>query len=113
MLLPLLGTGRLPLIIFALSGVLLTMGVIYGPMGAFLPELFPTEVRYSGASLAYSFGGVLGGAIPSLVSTQLQSAFGAASIGWYASAMAVISFGCILALPETTQRQLQLMPCPL
>lgn len=106
LLFPLLDTGRLPLIILALGGSLLIMGVIYGPMGAFLPELFPTEVRYSGASLANSLGGVLGGAIPPLVSTPLQSAFGAASIGWYASVMALITFGCVLALPETRQLRL-------
>ncbi|STH38025.1 major facilitator superfamily protein [Escherichia coli] len=47
---PLLGSGN-PILVFAflLLGLSL-MGLTFGPMGALLPELFPTEVRYTGAS---------------------------------------------------------------
>jgi metabolite-proton symporter len=106
LLFPLLDTGRLPLIVVGLGGALLLMGVIYGPMGAFLPELFPAELRYSGAGLAYSLGGVAGGAVAPLVATRLQSAFGSASVGWYVSFMALVSLGCLLGLPETREREL-------
>jgi metabolite-proton symporter len=104
LLFPLLDTGRLPLIILGLGGALFLMGVIYGPMGAFLPELFSVRVRYSGAGLAYSLGGVAGGAVAPLVATRLQSAFGSASVGWYVSAMAGVSLVCLLLLPETRER---------
>lgn len=106
LLFPLLDTGHLPLIILGLGGTLLLMGVIYGPMGAFLPELFPAELRYSGAGLAYSLGGVAGGAVAPLVATRLQAEFGSASVGWYVSFMAVLSLICLLLLPETREREL-------
>lgn len=77
------------------------MGLVFGPMGAYLPELFRTEHRYSGASVSYSLGGVLGGAVPPLVATVLG-----AGVGWYVCAMAVLSLLCLLALPETADLRL-------
>ncbi len=105
-LFPLLDTGQPVLIALALGGALFCMGVVYGPMGAYLPELFGARVRYSGASLAYNLGGVLGGAVSPLIATRLQAGFGSASVGWYVSAMAVVSLLCVLALPETREREL-------
>lgn len=105
-LFPLLDTKQPVLMALAIGGALFCMGVVYGPMGAYLPELFGTNVRYSGASLAYNLGGVLGGAVSPLVATRLQSAFGSSSVGWYVSAMAVVSLVCVLALPETREREL-------
>ncbi|WP_425264046.1 MFS transporter [Streptomyces silaceus] len=105
-LFPLLDTEQPVLVALAIGGALFCMGVVYGPMGAYLPELFSTNVRYSGASLAYNLGGVLGGAVSPLVATRLQSAFGSSSVGWYVSAMAVVSLVCVLALPETRDREL-------
>ncbi|WP_245654304.1 MFS transporter [Streptomyces violens] len=105
-LFPLLDTESPVLMALALGGALFCMGVVYGPMGAYLPELFGTKVRYSGASLAYNLGGVLGGAVSPLIATRLQSAFGSSSVGWYVSAMAVISLLCVLVLPETREREL-------
>ncbi|MEV5434142.1 MFS transporter [Streptomyces sp. NPDC052701] len=82
------------------------MGVIYGPMGALLPELFPARLRYSGAGPAYSLGGVAGSAVAPLMATHLQAEFGSASVGWYVSLMAVLSLVCLLLLPETRDREL-------
>ncbi|MGW0805425.1 MFS transporter [Nonomuraea sp. NPDC002799] len=99
---PLMETGSIVLIGVALSGALGLMGLIFGPMGAYLPELFRTEYRYSGASVAYSLGGVLGGAVPPLVATSMQaSGLGVMAVGGYVSAMAVLSLLCLFALPET------------
>ncbi|UNT00831.1 MHS family MFS transporter [Streptomyces tubbatahanensis] len=105
-LFPLLDTGQPLLITLALGGTLFCMGVVYGPMGAYLPELFSARVRYSGASFAYNLGGVLGGAVAPLVATDLQSSYGSSAVGWYVSAMAVVSLVCVLALPETRSREL-------
>ncbi|MGW2344083.1 MFS transporter [Streptomyces sp. NPDC001661] len=105
-LFPLMDTEKPVLIALALGGALFCMGVVYGPMGAYLPELFGAKVRYSGASFAYNLGGVLGGAVSPLIATRLQSALGSSSVGWYVSAMAVVSLLCVLALPETRERQL-------
>ncbi|MFC7714857.1 MFS transporter [Nonomuraea recticatena] len=104
---PLMQTASVPLVGLALSGALALMGLIFGPMGAFLPELFRTEYRYSGASVAYSLGGVLGGAVPPLIATQMQAGgLGVFSVGVYVSAMAVLSLLCLLALPETGEESM-------
>ncbi|MER6510052.1 MFS transporter [Nonomuraea sp. NPDC001636] len=105
---PLMETGSVVLAGVALAGALGLMGLIFGPMGAYLPELFRTEFRYSGASVAYSLGGVLGGAVPPLVATSLQtSGLGVMGVGLYVSAMALLSLLCLLALPETGDSSLR------
>ncbi|MFG3339178.1 MFS transporter [Glycomyces sp. NPDC048151] len=106
-LFPLLETKNLALIALALSGALLAMGIIYGPIGAFLPELFPTKVRYSGAGLAYNLGGLLGGGITPLVVAQIAETSGTAGVGWLLGGISVVNLLCILALPETRHRDLE------
>ncbi|GAA4955342.1 metabolite-proton symporter [Nonomuraea thailandensis] len=104
---PLMETRSIFLVGLALAGALALMGLVFGPMGAYLPELFRTEYRYSGASVAYSLGGVLGGAVPPLVATGMQAGgLGVMAIGAYVSAMALLSLLCLLALPETGDRTL-------
>ncbi|MEV1175560.1 MFS transporter [Nonomuraea sp. NPDC049784] len=99
---PLMETKSVFLVGLALAGALGLMGLVFGPMGAYLPELFKTQYRYSGASVAYSLGGVLGGAVPPLVATSMQaSGMGVMAVGVYVSAMALLSLLCLLALPET------------
>ncbi|RZQ61290.1 MFS transporter [Amycolatopsis suaedae] len=98
---PLMDTREPVLIFLALAGALGIMGLSYGPMGAYLPELFRTRYRYTGASLAYSLGGVLGGAVPPLLATTLQAEFGSWAVGGYLALVAVISLACVLALRET------------
>ncbi|MFI6866107.1 MFS transporter [Nocardia sp. NPDC050406] len=106
-LFPLLNTENLVLVVVGLSGALLCMGIVYGPLGAFLPELFGTDVRYSGAGIAYNLGGVLGGGIAPLIVAQLAETAGTTAVGWFLSAMALLSLLCILALPETRHRDLE------
>ncbi|TDE27654.1 MFS transporter [Nonomuraea mesophila] len=104
---PLMETRSVVLTGLALAGALALMGLVFGPMGAYLPELFRTEYRYSGASVAYSLGGVLGGAVPPLVATGMQAGgMGAMAVGGYVSAMALLSLLCLLALPETGDESL-------
>ncbi|MFI9815314.1 MFS transporter [Saccharothrix variisporea] len=83
--------------VFALAA----MGWVYGPLGAFLPELFPARFRYSASSFAYTLGGVLGGALAPTLATHLVSAHGTGAIGWYVAAAAAVSVACVLLLPET------------
>ncbi|MGW4020975.1 MFS transporter [Streptomyces sp. NPDC005009] len=106
-LFPLLDTRNHVLIAVALSGALLCMGIIYGPAGAYMPELFSTSVRYSGAGFSYNLGGVLGGAAAPLVVTALAENYSPSVGGWFMSAMALLSLVCILALPETRDRDLE------
>ncbi len=95
---PMLDTGNSWLIALALSITLAVMGGIYGPMGAFLPELFKPSLRYTGAALAYSLGGIFGGALAPIIATDLTATYGSHSIGYYLAAMAVLSIVCVAIL---------------
>ncbi|MDH6577009.1 MFS transporter [Kitasatospora sp. MAP5-34] len=101
-LFPLLETVRVPLMAIALVGAMAVLGGLFGPVAAYLPELFPTNVRYTGASLTYNLGGVVGGATAPLVATRLTGAFGTAEpVGWYLAGVGLVSVLCLCALPET------------
>ena len=58
-----LTSGSLLVIFVTLSVALMVMGFVYGPLGSWLPTLFPVTVRYSGISLAFNVGGIVGGAL--------------------------------------------------
>ncbi len=98
----LIDTGNPALITFAFTVGMVAWAAMYGPMGAFFSELFPTRVRYSGCSLSFALAGVLGGALAPTVAVRLMTATGDSwSVAAYVFAMAVISFVCLLLLPET------------
>ena len=95
-------TGSPLLVALAFSVGLVVFAMLYGPMGAFLPELYGTRLRYSGAAVSYNLGGVFGGALAPLISTQLLAATGASwSVSLYVLAMATVTFVCIYFLSET------------
>ncbi|MDH6136360.1 MFS family permease [Kitasatospora sp. MAA4] len=99
---PLLESLRASLMLLALLGSSALLGVLLGPMGAFLPELFPTRVRYTGAALTYNLGGVVGGATAPLLATRITETYGTATpVGWYLAVLGVASASCLCALPET------------
>src|SRR3546814_11949131 len=62
------------------------MGFVYGPRGAWLPGLFPARVRYTGASMAFNVGGILGGALAPMIAQALADRGGLAPVGLYLSA---------------------------
>jgi metabolite-proton symporter len=95
---PLLNTGNSVIIVLAMSATLGVMGGIYGPMGAFLPELFKPQLRYTGAALAYSLGGIFGGALAPIIATKLAASFGSNSIGFYMAGMAALSIFSVWVL---------------
>jgi MFS family permease len=74
-----------------LSLALFLMGLVYGPLGAFLPGLFPARVRYTGASLAFNVGGILGGALAPTIAQALAERGGLGWVGAYLSGAALIS----------------------
>lgn len=85
-------------------GVGMTLGVAglsFGTAGSFLPELFETKYRYTGAGTAYGFAGVFGGAIPPLLAASLIAAFGEFAVGLMLTLVAVISALVLLTLRET------------
>ncbi len=96
----LLGQGPDGVLIF-LSLALGAMGLTFAPLGALLPELFPTEVRYTGAASAYNLGGILGASLAPSLAQVLEAAGGIAWVGYYIAAAAAISFLAVLSMRET------------
>ena len=91
------------LTIFAtLSLALLTMGFVYGPLGGFLAGLYPVSVRYSGVSVAFNAGGILGGAVTPLLAKQMVNAGQGGAIGLLLAAAGLLTLaGVSLARPAT------------
>lgn len=99
-----LNSESTPLItIFVCLGMGL-MGLSYGPIGTFLSELFPTEVRYSGASLTFNLAGILGASFAPLLAIWLAKSYGIAFVGLYLSIAAFISVLALLLIREKEER---------
>ncbi|WP_390633537.1 MFS transporter [Mycobacterium simulans] len=98
---PLLNTGAPALFAVGIVGTYVILGVSYGPVGTFIPEIFPTRYRYTGAGLAYNLGGVVGGAVPPLISGTLLATFGSWAIGTMMAVLALASLTSVYLLPET------------
>jgi MFS family permease len=95
---PMMGSGSLVLIWAFLSLALVMMGLVYGPLGAFLPSLFPARVRYTGVSMAFNVGGILGGGMAPIAAQWLADRGGLEWVGLYLAAAALISFLSLAAL---------------
>jgi len=80
------------------------MGLTYGPVGTFLSELFPTEVRYSGASLTFNLAGILGASFAPLIAIWLAKNYGIAYVGLYLSVAALISVLALLAIRKKEEK---------
>jgi MFS family permease len=93
---PLLGSGSLWLVWIALSLALFVMGFVYGPLGAWLPSLFPPRVRYTGASVAFNAGGILGGAVAPVAAQALSEFGGTAIVGLYLTMAGMFSLAGLL-----------------
>lgn len=89
---------------FTVSLVVLTvgLGLAYGPQAALYAEMFPASVRYSGVSIGYALGAILGGAFAPLIAQALLNATGGSlSIGIYIMVVAAISFVAVTMVKET------------
>lgn len=98
---PLLGSGNTAYVALFLTIELFLMGATFAPMGALLPELFPTNVRYTGAGVAYNLGGILGASVAPYIAQLLANRGGLAWVGGYVSAAAAVSLLAVLAMRET------------
>lgn len=97
---PMLASGSLPTIFVLLSSALTVMGLTYGPLGGWLSALFPVRVRYTAISLAFTFGGIVGGALTPIAAQQLAASGQIAATGWLLAAVAVLTLaGIKLAKP--------------
>ena len=93
---PLMGGGSLRLVAAFLSLALLAMGFVYGPLSAWLPHLFPARVRYTGASIAFNVGGILGGGLAPMLAQTLAERGGLWPVGAYLSGAGLISLIALL-----------------
>lgn len=101
-------TGALTMMIVGLA----LMGVTYGPLGTVISELFPTPVRYTGCSLAFSLAGILGASLAPYIATWLAKAYGIRYVGYYLTASAVLSILGLLMIRETRDEDLTALPDP-
>ena len=95
---PTLGSGEPPMVALFLSMALFAMGLTYGPLGAWLPSLFPARVRYSGASVAFNMAGILGGGLAPLIAQRLSDSAGLGAVGAYLALCSGLSLVGLLAL---------------
>lgn len=93
----LLGGGSMTAVFAFMALALLAMGFVYGPLGAWLPSLFPARVRYTGTSLAFNLGGIIGGGLTPALAQVMAERGGLVPVGLYLAAAAVLSGVGLLA----------------
>lgn len=86
------------------------MGFTYGPLGTVISELFPTAVRYTGSSLAFSLAGILGASLAPYIATALAQKYGLQYVGYYLTASAVLTLAGLLLMRETGRDALTAVP---
>jgi metabolite-proton symporter len=92
----LVDTGNPVLITVGMTGGMFCFALLFGPMGAFLPELFRVRHRYSGASFAYNAAGVVGGGVSPIVATALLA--GTGNSAWVAVYLVGIALVCLVSV---------------
>jgi len=97
---PLFVAGTTGAVLMMAIGLTL-MGLTYGPLGSVISELFPTAVRYTGSSLAFSFAGILGASLAPYIATWLAKTHGLRYVGYYLSAAALLTLLGLLSIRET------------
>lgn len=102
----LLGSGSQALVMLFLVLGMGLMGLTFGPMGALLPELFPTEVRYTGASFSYNVSSILGASVAPYIAAWLTANYGLFYVGMYLAAMASLTLIALLLSKETRHQSL-------
>ena len=90
-------TGAVMMMVVGMSLV----GLVYGPLGTVLSELFPTAVRYSGSSLTFNLAGIFGASLAPYAATYLATHYGLQYVGYYLSVAGVLSLAGLSATRET------------
>jgi metabolite-proton symporter len=104
----LLDTGSFLLILLATVVSLVFHAAMYGPQASFIAEMFPTRVRYTGASMGYQLAGILGGALAPIISVALLDRFDTSLVvSLYVVLMLALTTVCVLLSPETSRRDLR------
>lgn len=105
---PLLGGGFVGVMLWLIIGFSL-MGATFGPMGALLPELFPTHVRYTGSGISYNVSSILGAALAPFIAVWLWSKADGSPVlvGVYLSIMAFVTLIALLCGKETKDMEIE------
>ena len=103
---PLVDTGNFWLIVLALTFGLIFLAMMYGPQAAFFTELFTTEVRYSGATLGYQFGAIIGGAFAPTIAVKLWTDFDIFWVSVYIAFASMLTLISVMLLTETYKSNL-------
>nr|WP_246049208.1 MFS transporter [Corynebacterium tapiri] len=93
--------ATLPGVLTFLTIGMLLMGMNFGPMAAVLPELFPTNVRYTGSGISYNVASILGAAVAPFIATALAHSYGVQAVGWYLATVSILSLASILFTRES------------
>ena len=100
-LFPLVNTGSIGLLFCGLAVLTLGLGFTYGPQASFYTELFPASIRFSGVSISYAIGAILGGAFaPTIAQALVQATGSTTSVTIYLAAMTVIGLLATLLLRD-------------
>ena len=102
-------TANLPLMLVFLSLGMTLMGLTFGPMAAFLPELFPTNTRYTGSGIAYNVASILGAALTPFMAAWLAKQYGPGAVGYYLSCLGLLTFIALYFVKETRDTDLETM----
>jgi len=103
---PLVDTGNFWLIVLAITGGLTFLAMMYGPQAAFFTELFNTEVRYSGATLGYQLGAIVGGAFAPTIAAKLWVDYDIFWVSAYIAFASILSLLSVMMLTETYKSDL-------
>lgn len=98
--LPLIAIGNAVLFAAAIMVTYTVIGIAMGPIAAFVPEMFATRYRYTGAGLSYNIGGIIGGGIPPVISEYLLSEYGTLSIGVMLGSLCAVSLLAVRMLKD-------------
>jgi metabolite-proton symporter len=105
LLFPLIDTRQPAALVLGLVLLQGAIGLAYGPLGAYLPELFAAQYRYTGAGLAYNIATVIGGALTPIIASQLIVEFGSSAVGYYNAGLCLISLTALCLSKETRHAQ--------
>jgi hypothetical protein len=99
---PALAGGSLMLVFATLAAGLLVMGFVYGPLGGWMPTLFPVTVRYTGMSIAFNGGGIVGGAVAPIAAQYLSETGSVSLVGLFLTAAGLLTLlGVLSGRPAT------------
>jgi MFS family permease len=104
---PLLDTRNPALFGLAIVVTYAILGTLTGPLAAYMPEIFATRYRYTGAGLAFNAGGIIGGAVPPLLAGALVATVGGWAVGLMMAALVLVALCCTAGLPETAGIELK------